>query len=129
MHKLWDLLPHIGVICQVCKEVVRGRLSKTVFYSFREVFSLEGNVYYFCGVYLVSQNELFESDLAYGVSLNANYFMTKRWDAKPNGKFLENFIFDRIQLKYLKKPKKQGHSKALLTTITFALKYTWLNRK
>jgi hypothetical protein len=32
--------------------------------------------------------------------------MTKRWDANPNGKFLENFTFDRIQLKYVKTPKK-----------------------
>jgi hypothetical protein len=61
--------------------------------------------------------------------LNANYFITKRYIANPRGRFLENFIFDRNELKYVKKIRKLSPSKALFTTVTFALKYTCLNRK
>jgi hypothetical protein len=37
---------------------------------------------------------------------------------------MENFIFDRIQLKHAKKTRKPGRHKALFTAVTFALKYT-----
>ena len=95
---IWSLLPYVGAV-----NVCHGWQSRR--HEIKRVYSQDSHLREVLQR-IFSENELLVFEwLGVRRFSNANNSITKRWNANPICKFLENFIFYRILLKYVGKNK------------------------